>query len=103
MDEKPPAGDDYADLARRLGFDRNRSGKEGPTRGRYAGPSDELPLEKLHRLSALMETMAVEIQSVRSATYRAQLWQQWTALCLRRPEPKNVQKRLGSSSGGSSA
>ncbi len=103
MDEKQPAGDDYADLARRLGFDSNAPGIEGPVRGRYAGPSDEMPLEKLHRLSALMEAMAVEIQSVRSATYRAQLWQQWTAICLRRPEQKNAQKRLGSSSRGSSA
>jgi len=100
MNEKQPAGDDYADLARRLGFDRTAAGKEGPMRGRYSGPSDETPLEKLHRLSALMETVAVEIQSMRSATYRAQLWQQWAAICLRRPEHQNVQKRLGSSSGG---
>ena len=100
MNEKQPAANEYANLARRLGFDGSAAGKEGPVRGRYAGPSDEMPLEKLHRLSALMESVALEIQSMRSATYRAQLWQQWAAICLRRPEHQNVQKRLGSSSGG---
>jgi hypothetical protein len=103
MNEKQPAGGDYADLARRLGFDDRWPGKEGPVRGTHAGPSDETPLEKLHRLSALMEAVAVEIQSMRSATYRAQLWQQWAAICVRRPEQPRGHKRLGSSSGGSTA
>lgn len=103
MNEKRPAGGDYADLARRLGFDGAVAGKEGPVRGLYAGPSDETPLEKLHRLSATIEAISAEIQSMRSATYRAQLWQQWAAICMRRPEHPGAQKRLGSSSGGSTA
>jgi hypothetical protein len=103
MNEKQPARDDYADLARRLGFDGNAVRAEGPVRGPHAGPSDETPLEKLHRLSALLETAAAEIQTLRSATYRAQLWQQWAAICRRRSEHQRAQKRLGSSSGGSNA
>jgi len=99
MNEKQPQGDEYADLARRLGFDGAAVRSEGPSRGPHAGPSDETPLEKLHRLSALLENVAAEIQTIRSATYRAQLWQQWAAICQRRPEQQRAQKRLGSSSG----
>ncbi len=102
MNEKQPAGE-YADLARRLGFDERAARIEGPVRGPHAGPSDETPLEKLHRLSALLETVAAEIQTMRSATYRAQLWQQWAAICKRRPEYQRAQKRLGSSSEGPAA
>ena len=101
MNEKQPARDDYAELARRLGFDATAARDEGPHRGPHAGPSDETPLEKLHRLSALMESVAGEINSMRSATYRAQLWQQWAAICQRRPEHQASHKRLGSASGGS--
>jgi hypothetical protein len=103
MNEKQPARDDYSDLARRLGFDKNAARIEGPVRGPHAGPSDETPLEKLHRLSALMESVATEIGGMRSATYRAQLWQQWAAICQRRPEYQRRQKRLGSASGESAA
>ena len=77
---------------------RQRESKDR-SRGAHAGPSDETPLEKLHRLSALMESVATEIESMRSATYRNQLWQQWAAICQRRPEYQQ-QKRLGSASGG---
>jgi len=101
MNEKQPQGDEYADLAKRLGFDGAAVRNEGPCRGPHAGPSDETPLEKLHRLSALLENVAAEIQTIRSATYRAQLWQQWAAICRRRPDQQAAQKRLGSSSGGS--
>jgi len=101
MNEKQPRRDEYADLARRLGFDGTAARREGPLRGPHAGPSDETPLEKLHRLSALLETVAAEIQTIRSATYRAQLWQQWAAICRRRTEHPRPQKRLGSSSSGS--
>lgn len=101
MNEKQPARDDYAELARRLGFDESAARVEGPCRGPHAGPSDETPLEKLHRLSALMESVAGEINGMRSATYRAQLWQQWAAICQRRLEQQANHKRLGSASGGS--
>ena len=101
MNGKQPQRDEYAALARRLGFDAAAVRPEGPSRGPHAGPSDETPLEKLHRLSALLETVAAEIQTLRSATYRAQLWQQWAMLCRRTPEQQRVQKRLGSSSRGS--
>jgi hypothetical protein len=100
MNDKQPARDDYAELARRLGIDDKAARVEGPVRGAHAGPSDETPLEKLHRLSALMEAVATEIVSMRSATYRNQLWQQWTAICQRRPEYQQL-KRLGSASGKS--
>ena len=102
MNEKQPAHDDYADLARRLGFDETAVKKEGPVRGPHAGPTDETPLEKLHRLSALMEMVALEIRSLRSATYRAQLWQQWASTWRRRPEQQSQQKRMGSASSGGS-
>lgn len=72
--------DDYADLAQRLGFDAARAKIEGPLRGPHAGPSDETPLEKLHRLSALIEAVAGEIRALPSVTYQAQLWQQWASL-----------------------
>jgi hypothetical protein len=101
MNEKQPARDDFTELARRLGFDENAARVEGPVRGPHAGPTDETPLEKLHRISALMESLATEIQGMRSATYRAQLWQQWAAICQRRMQPAERQRRLGSSSGGS--
>ena len=103
MNEKQPARDDYAELARRLGFDETAARTEGPVRGPHAGPSDETPLEKLHRLSALMESVAAEIHGMRSATYRAQLWQQWAAICQRRAEHQDRQRRLGSSSGESTS
>jgi hypothetical protein len=102
MNEKQPARDDFAELARRLGFDETAARIEGPVRGPHAGPSDETPLEKLHRLSALMESVAGEIQGMRSATYRAQLWQQWAAICQRRKQQAE-RRRLGSSSGGSTS
>ena len=75
MNEKQPARDDYAELAKRLGFDDNAASIEGPVRGPHAGPSDEAPLEKLHRLSALMEAVASEIDGMRSTfgkTYAAE-------------------------------
>ena len=104
MNEKQPAaGGEYADLARRLGFAGTPATVEGPSRGPHAGPSDETQLEKLHRLSALLETVAGEIQTIRSATYRAQLWQQWAAICQRRIDQQKTQRRLRSSSGDSSA
>lgn len=104
MNEKQPAGNHYADLARRLGFQEAAVKVEGPSRGPHAGPTDETPLEKLHRLSALMEAVAGEIQTLRSATYRAQLWHQWAAICRRRPDAQGgQQKRLGSSSKGSTS
>lgn len=96
MNEKQPARDDYADLADRLGFNQGAAKSEGPVRAPLAGPSDETPLEKLLRLSALMDTLASEISTLRSATYRAQLWQQWAAIWLRRPEHKDLQRRMGS-------
>jgi hypothetical protein len=103
MNEKQPAGDDFAELARRLGFDETAAKVEGPVRGPHAGPSDETPLEKLHRISALMESLAAEIQGMRSATYRAQLWQQWAAIRQRRMQQVDRQRRQGSSSGGSAS
>ena len=100
MNEKKPGRDDYADLAGRLGFDPTAAGVEGPVRRAYAGPSDETPLEKLHRLSSLIESVAAEIRTVRSATYRAQLWQQWASIWRRRPEQRSLQRRIGSASRG---
>jgi len=107
MDEKQPAGHAaghvYADLARRLGLHQAAAKVEGPCRGPHAGPTDETPLEKLHRLSALMEGVAEEIQTLRSATYRAQLWHQWAAICRHKPDGQGgQQKRLGSSKGSTS-
>ena len=99
MNDKP-ARDDYADLASRLGFDKADVKVEGPVRGALAGPSDETPLEKLHRLSALMEAVATEIKTLRSGTYRAQLWQQWASIWLRIPEHQGSRKRVGSAPGG---
>lgn len=103
MNEKQPARDDYADLADRLGFKQCAAKTEGPARGALAGPSDETPIEKLLRLSSLMEMTAAEITTLRSATYRAQLWQQWASIWLRRPEHRDLQKRMGSASRGSSS
>lgn len=100
MNERQPARDDYADLARRLGFNGAHIKSEGPVRGPCAGPSDETPLEKLHRLSALMEMVATEIKTLRSSTYRAQLWQQWASIWLRIPEHQGSGKRVGSAPGG---
>ena len=100
MNERQPARDDYADLARRLGFDKAAVKTEGPARSPHAGPSDETPLEKLHRLSQLMETIAHEIETLRSVTYRAQLWQQWASIWLRLPQHQNSRKRIGSAPGG---
>jgi hypothetical protein len=95
MNDKQPARDHYADLARRLGFNEADVKAEGPARGPFAGPSDETPLEKLHRLSALMEAVATDIKTLRSATYRAQLWQQWASIWLRIPEHQRSRKRVG--------
>ena len=100
MNEKQPARDDYADLADRLGFDKTAVRVEGPIRGACAGPSDETPLEKLHRLSALMEAVAAEVKTLRSGTYRAQLWQQWASIWLSVPENQGARGRLGSSPRG---
>ncbi len=100
MNEKQPARDDYADLADRLGFDRKAVKCEGPVRGEFAGPSDETPLEKLHRLSALMEAVGGEIRTLRSRTYRAQLWQQWASIWMRSPEHKAGRGRVGTAPGG---
>ena len=80
MSAERPTDDDWRHLAARLGIDLDRPGVDGPRRGPLAGPSDEAPLDKLLRLSAQMEQMAAEIESLRSATYRAQLWQQWRSL-----------------------
>src|SRR5690606_38640979 len=54
MSEKQSARS-YAELAKRLGFDGRGAKVEGPVRGPLAGPGDETQLEKLHRLSAVME------------------------------------------------
>jgi hypothetical protein len=80
MNDGDQGRDDFIDLAQRLGFDATRAKMEGPIRGPHAGPSDETPLEKLHRLSTLMEAVAAEIQALPSVTYQAQLWQQWASL-----------------------
>ena len=101
MNEKQPARDDYADLAERLGFDKAAVRVEGPIRGACAGPTDETPLEKLHRLSALREAVAGEIRTLRSGTYRAQLWQQWASIWLRIPEHQRARGRVGSAPGSS--
>ena len=88
MNDGDPGRDVYLDLARRLGFHAAGAAVEGPMRGPHAGPSDETPLEKLHRLSLLMEALANEIGSLPSATYQAQLWQQWTTLGTRAAEQR---------------
>ena len=51
-----------------------------PQRDPRAGPSVELPLDALLRLSEQMERLAAEIERIPSRTYRAQLWHQWRAL-----------------------
>ncbi len=86
MNDGDPGRDVYLDLARRLGFQSAGATVEGPVRGPHAGPSDETPLEKLHRLSLLMEALATEIESLPSLTYQAQLWQQWTSIGSRAAE-----------------
>ncbi|NLD54706.1 MAG: hypothetical protein GX652_08625 [Burkholderiaceae bacterium] len=86
MNDGDQGRDDYLDLARRLGFQAAGAAVEGPVRGPHAGPSDETPLEKLHRLSLLMEALANEIGSLPSVTYQAQLWQQWSSIGARAAE-----------------
>lgn len=90
-----PAEDDWQGLARRLGIDLEREPAAGPERGPLAGPTDETPLDKMMRLSTRMEEIASEIAAVASATYRAQLWQQWEALLRGRPEYRAWQRRVG--------
>ncbi len=80
MNDGDPGRDVYRDLAQRLRFQAGGATVEGPVRGPHAGPSDETPLEKLHRLSLLMEALANEIESLPSVTYQAQLWQQWSSI-----------------------
>ncbi len=92
--------DDWTSLTRRLGIDPTRGATEGPRRGPLAGPSDETPLEKTMRLSAQLEQLAAEIGSVRSATYRAQLWQQWEAMFRNRPEHRAWRQRVGPAADG---
>ena len=100
MDERQPAGDVYGALAKRLGVDPSRPPPEGPVRAPGAGPSDETALEKLLRLSAQLEQTAAEIRTLRSATYRAQLWQQWAAILCDRPEVREWLRRGGPGGGG---
>ena len=101
MDDTPrrhaplPAEDDWQGLARRLGIDLDREPAAGPARGPLAGPTDEAPLDKMIRLSTQMEQLASEIASLDSATYRAQLWQQWDKLLRGRPEYQAWQRRVG--------
>lgn len=80
-----PDADVYAALAGRLGIAPDAS-VEGPARNPLMGPGDERPIEQLLRLSSQMEMIAAEIRSVRSITYRTQLWQQWAAIWYGRPE-----------------
>lgn len=47
------------------------------------------------RLSAQMDELAAEIASLRSATYRAQLWHQWDALWRSRAEHQAETRRVG--------
>ena len=101
MDETPrrhaplPAEDDWQRLARRLGIDLEREPVDRPGRSPLAGPTDEAPLDKMIRLSTQMEQLAGEITSLASATYRAQLWQQWDKLLRGRPEYRAWQRRVG--------
>lgn len=90
-----PSGNDWRRLAGRLGIDLQKAPVEGPRRGPLAGPTDEAPLHKMLRLSAQMEELASEIASLRSATYRAQLWHQWDALLRSRPEYQAERRRFG--------
>ena len=78
-DERKTSDDVYRALAERLGIDA-KSCRDGPQRGPLAGPSVELPLDALLRLSEQMERLATEIERMPSRTYRAQLWHQWRAL-----------------------
>lgn len=87
--------DDWRGLAGRLGIDLNREPVAGPARGPLAGPTDETPLDKLMRLSVQMEQLAIEISSLQSGTYRAQLWQQWDKLLRDRPEYLAWKRRVG--------
>ena len=100
-DSRPPGRDpgDWQALVHRLGIDPDRAAVEGPRRGPLAGPSDEAPLDKTMRLSAQMEQLAAEIAGLRSATYRAQLWQQWDALLRSRPEYRAWRQRVGPAAG----
>lgn len=95
MNEPRPTDDDWRGLASRLGIDLNRQPVDGPQRGPLAGPSDEAPLDKMMRLSAQMEQIAIEIASLPSLTYQAQLWQQWHRLLRDRPEYQAWQRRVG--------
>lgn len=88
-------GDDWRELAERLGIDLDREPAAGPSRGPLAGPTDETPLDKMMRLSSQMEQIAIEIDSLQSATYRAQLWQQWDKLLRGRPEYQAWKRRVG--------
>lgn len=90
-----PAEDDWRGLAQRLGIDLEREPASGPARGPLAGPTDETPLDKMMRLSTQMEQIANEIDSLQSATYRSQLWQQWDKLLRGRPEYQAWQRRVG--------
>lgn len=90
-----PSGNDWRGLAGRLGIDLQKAPVEGPCRGPLAGPTDETPLAKMLRLSAQMEELAAEIASLRSATYRAQLWHQWDALWRSRPEHQAWRRHVG--------
>ncbi len=86
---------DWRGLAERLGIDLNREPVAGPQRGPLAGPSDEAPLDKMMRLSSQMEQIVIEIGSLESTTYRAQLWQQWDRLLRDRPEYQAWKRRVG--------
>ncbi|HMN78718.1 MAG TPA: hypothetical protein PKA20_02195 [Burkholderiaceae bacterium] len=90
-----PSDNDWRRLAGQLGIDLQKTPVEGPRRGALSGPTDEAPLDKMLRLSAQMEELAAEIASLRSATYRAQLWHQWDALWRSRPEHQTWRRRAG--------
>lgn len=90
-----PRDDDWRGLARRLGIDLERPAVDGPIRSPLAGATDETPLEKMMRLSTQMELLAAEVGSLASATYRAQLWQQWYSLLHARPEYRAWRARVG--------
>lgn len=86
----------YAALAARLGLEPGAARQEGPVRNPMAGPADETPVEQLLRLSTRIEQLASEIGSMESATYRAQLWQQWSALFHKGQQYQAGLERIGS-------